>query len=133
MKQPTSSQERWFKIQEELSGRRAGFLMALSFLLPLAIWCIASYVPFIWHPDIRLEVSADRTDVSTVYTAGDHVSKEFFPNLSKRRTRSEQENSRRSEKWSERIRHDGPAGQSKEAASTCSTRHFQWVASTQPA
>jgi NitT/TauT family transport system permease protein len=79
MKQPTSSQERWFKIQEELPGRRATFLMALSFLLPLAIWCIASYVPVIWHPDIRLEVSADRTDVSTVYTAGDHVSKEFFP------------------------------------------------------
>ena len=71
--------ERWFKIREDLSGRRASLLMALSFLLPLAIWCLASYVPFIWHPDIRLEVSADRTDVSTVYTAGDHVSKEFFP------------------------------------------------------
>src|SRR6476660_8205587 len=79
MKQPTTSQERWFKIREELSGRRASLLMALSFLLPLAIWCIVSYVPFIWHPDIRLEVSAERTDVSTVYTAGDHVSKEFFP------------------------------------------------------
>src|SRR6202790_5853587 len=71
--------ERWFKIREELSARSASLLMALSFLLPLAIWCLASYVPFIWHPDIRLEVSADRTDVSTVYTAGDHVSKEFFP------------------------------------------------------
>jgi NitT/TauT family transport system permease protein len=79
MKQPTARQERWFKIREELSGRRASLLMALSFLVPLAIWCIASYVPFIWHPDIRLEVSADRSDVSTVYTAGDHVSKEFFP------------------------------------------------------
>src|SRR5271169_3852245 len=79
VKQPTVGQERWFKIREELSGRRASLLMALSFLLPLAIWCIASYVPFIWHPDIRLEVSAERTDVSTVYTAGDHVSKEFFP------------------------------------------------------
>src|ERR1700693_3176086 len=79
MKLPKTSQERWFKIREELSGRRASLLMALSFLLPLTIWCIASYVPFIWHPDIRLEVSADRTDVSTVFTAGDHVSKEFFP------------------------------------------------------
>jgi NitT/TauT family transport system permease protein len=78
MKQP-ADQEPWFKIREELSGRRASLLMALSFLLPLAIWCLASYVPFIWHPDIKLEVSADRTDVSTVYTAGDHVSKEFFP------------------------------------------------------
>jgi NitT/TauT family transport system permease protein len=79
MKQSTASPEQWFKIREELSGRRSSLLMALSFLLPLAIWCIVSYVPFIWHPDIRLEVSADRTDVSTVYTAGDHVSKEFFP------------------------------------------------------
>jgi NitT/TauT family transport system permease protein len=79
MKRPTTIRERWFKIREELSGRRASLLMALSFLLPLTIWCLASYVPFIWHPDIRLEVSADRTDVSTVYTAGDHVSKEFFP------------------------------------------------------
>ena len=79
MKQPTASRERWFKIREELSGRRASLLMALTFLLPLAVWSIASYVPFIWHPDVRLEVSADRADVSTVYTAGDHVSKEFFP------------------------------------------------------
>jgi NitT/TauT family transport system permease protein len=79
MRQSANNQERWFKIREELSGRRASLLMALSFLLPLGIWCIASYVPFIWHPDIRLEVSADRTDVSTVYTAGDHVSKGFFP------------------------------------------------------
>jgi NitT/TauT family transport system permease protein len=79
MRQSGNDRERWFKIREELSGRRASLLMALSFLLPLVIWCIASYVPFIWHPDIRLEVSADRTDVSTVYTSGDHVSKEFFP------------------------------------------------------
>jgi NitT/TauT family transport system permease protein len=79
MKQSTANHERWFKIREDLSGHRTTLLMALSFLLPLAIWCIASYVPFIWHPDMRLEVSADRADVSTVYTAGDHVSKEFFP------------------------------------------------------
>src|SRR5580692_11735275 len=78
MKRPATSHERWFKIREELSGRRTSLLMALSFLLPLAIWCIASYVPFIWHPDIRLEISADRADVSTVYIAGDHVSKDFF-------------------------------------------------------
>jgi NitT/TauT family transport system permease protein len=79
MKQTGANRERWFKIREELSGHRAGMLMALSFLLPLAVWCIVSYLPFIWHPDIKLEASADRTGVSTVYTAGDHVSKEFFP------------------------------------------------------
>jgi NitT/TauT family transport system permease protein len=68
----------WFKIREELNVRRVTLLTACSFLLPLAIWCLVSYVPFIWHPDVRLEVSADRVDVSTVYVAGDHVSKEFF-------------------------------------------------------
>jgi NitT/TauT family transport system permease protein len=70
--------EPWFKIREGLSVRRATFLTACSFLLPLALWCLVSYVRFIWHPDVRLEVSADRADVSTVYIAGDHVSKEFF-------------------------------------------------------
>jgi NitT/TauT family transport system permease protein len=70
--------EPWFKIREGLNVRRATLLTACSFLLPLALWCLVSYVPFIWHPDVRLEVSADRADVSTVYIAGDHVSKEFF-------------------------------------------------------
>jgi NitT/TauT family transport system permease protein len=70
--------EPWFKIREGLNVRRATLLTASSFLLPLALWCLVSYVPFIWHPDVRLEVSADRADVSTVYIAGDHVSKEFF-------------------------------------------------------
>ncbi len=133
MKQPTASQERWFKIREELSGHRASLLMALSFLLPLAIWCIASYVPFIWHPDIRLEVSADRTDVSTVYTAGDHVSKEFFPTFQNAVREANQKILEDRKSGQGCIRHDGPAGQSEEAASACSARHFQWVASTQPA
>ena len=70
--------EPWFKIREGLNVRRATLLTACSFLLPLALWCLVSYIPFIWHPDVRLEVSADRADVSTVYIAGDHVSKEFF-------------------------------------------------------
>src|ERR1700704_2532261 len=70
--------EPWFKIREGLNFRRVTFWTACSFVLPLALWCLVSYVPFIWHPDVRLEVSADRADVSTVYIAGDHVSKEFF-------------------------------------------------------
>lgn len=38
-----------------------------------------SYTPFIWHPDVKLHISADRDDVTTVYVAGDHLSKEFYP------------------------------------------------------
>jgi NitT/TauT family transport system permease protein len=74
----TKPREPWFKIREELNGRRGMLLTGISFLLPLGLWCLVSYVPFVWHPDVRLEVSADRTGVSTVYTAGDHVSKDFF-------------------------------------------------------
>ena len=54
-------------------------LKAFSFLLPLAVWALVSYTPFIWHPDIKLTISADRENITTVFTAGDHVSREFFP------------------------------------------------------
>ncbi len=75
--------EPWFKIREELNAHRSGLLTALSFFLPLAVWCLVSYSPFIWHPDVRLDVSADRTGVATVYTAGDHVGREFFATFQK--------------------------------------------------
>ena len=45
----------------------------------MLIWCVVSYVPWIWHPDMELQVSADRDGVTTVFTAGDHLSKEYFP------------------------------------------------------
>ena len=69
----------WFLIRRDLShGRRVG-LTIVSFLLPLLIWCVVSYVPWIWHPDVKIELSAEREGVTTVFTAGDHVSKDFFP------------------------------------------------------
>ena len=43
-----------FVIGKEVSPRvRTGFTL-LSFLLPLALWSLVSYVPFIWHPLIRI-------------------------------------------------------------------------------
>lgn len=71
--------EPWFAVRRDLSAKRASILSLASFALPLAIWAGVSYLPFVWHPDIRLELSADREDVTTVYIAGDRVSKEFFP------------------------------------------------------
>jgi len=69
----------WFAVRRELTRRRQLVLTAISFLMPLALWCLVSYVPWIWHPDVRLTLSADRSDVTTVFTAGDHVSKGYFP------------------------------------------------------
>lgn len=71
--------EPWFAVRRELSPRRATLLTAFSFALPLVVWCAFSYLPFLWHPDVRLEISADRENVTTVYVAGDRVSREFFP------------------------------------------------------
>ena len=56
-----------------------------SFLfLPLLLWISVSYLPFIWHPGVKLQISADRVGVTTVFIAGDRVSKSIFP-LSHRR------------------------------------------------
>ncbi|MFC7336965.1 ABC transporter permease [Haloferula chungangensis] len=69
----------WFGVRRELSKQRQLTLTVFSFLLPIVLWCVVSYVPWIWHPDMELQVSADREGVTTVFTSGDHVSKEFFP------------------------------------------------------
>ena len=75
----SKSRDHWFGIRKELAPRRGLMLTVCSFCLPLLVWVTVSYVPFIWHPDIKLEISADREGVTTVFTAGDRVSKEFFP------------------------------------------------------
>ncbi len=69
----------WFAVRRELPHSRRGVLTIASFVLPLALWCLVSYVPWIWHPDIKIELSAERDDVTTVFTAGDHVSRDYFP------------------------------------------------------
>ena len=69
----------WFRIRKELSPGRKTLLTVVSFCLPAAIWCIVSYVPFIWHPDVKITVAASRDGSSTVLTAGDHLPKDYFP------------------------------------------------------
>ena len=44
----------WFAVRRELSGRRQSILWIGSFLLPLALWCAISYVPFLWHPQMKI-------------------------------------------------------------------------------
>jgi NitT/TauT family transport system permease protein len=71
--------EPWFAARRDLSPRCASLLTLLSFTLPLLIWSAVSYLPFLWHPDMELQISADRENVTTVYVAGDRMSREFFP------------------------------------------------------
>lgn len=44
----------WLAIREPLTSRKTTVLKLASFLLPLAIWCLVSYVPWIWHPYIKI-------------------------------------------------------------------------------
>lgn len=69
----------WFLIHRELPQARAFLLTGVSFLLPIAAWCFFSYTPWIWHPDVKIEISAEREGITTVFTPGDRVSKKFFP------------------------------------------------------
>ncbi|MFX4226772.1 MAG: ABC transporter permease [Porticoccaceae bacterium] len=44
----------WFAPRVALSYRRERVLTVASFLLPLLVWAVVSYVPFIWHPNIEI-------------------------------------------------------------------------------
>jgi len=44
----------WLGLKKELPPRRRFLLMILSFLAPLAVWIALSYLPWLWHPLVRV-------------------------------------------------------------------------------
>ena len=55
----SSTVSSWFAVRQELSPNRKKIIGLASFLLPLLIWCMVSYVPFIWHPMVLIENPGD--------------------------------------------------------------------------
>ncbi|ABE50125.1 ABC transporter permease [Methylobacillus flagellatus] len=49
----------WFAVRQELSPRRRRLLTIASFLLPLLVWAVVSYVPVIWHPMVKIAAPGD--------------------------------------------------------------------------
>lgn len=45
----------WLQIQKPLGSRARLLLVLSSFLLPIVIWCVVSYVPDVWHPQVLIE------------------------------------------------------------------------------
>jgi NitT/TauT family transport system permease protein len=45
----------WLGVRRDVPSRRRAVLVTLSFVLPLAIWSVVSYVPVVWHPFVRVE------------------------------------------------------------------------------
>jgi len=59
----------WLVIRQPLDPRRALSLKFCAFCIPLAVWCVVSYVPFIWHPEVKLiERGGTRS-----YVVGGHI------------------------------------------------------------
>ncbi len=49
----------WFAVRRELSPRKRSLLGMGSFLLPLLIWSVVSYVPAVWHPMVLISQPGD--------------------------------------------------------------------------
>jgi len=45
---------KWLKVLQPLSPRARRVLGCLSFVLPLLLWSIVSYVPAVWHPQVLI-------------------------------------------------------------------------------
>jgi NitT/TauT family transport system permease protein len=56
-RESTSTEPRkvaWLTIRAEPPAGRSAVLKICSFIIPLLLWCMVSYVPFIWHPLVRV-------------------------------------------------------------------------------
>ena len=62
----------WFGVRKDLDRARSSMLMALSFVLPLIVWCIASYGPW-WKVAHQVTVAAESPHLQSVYTVGNRM------------------------------------------------------------
>lgn len=66
--------EAWFAVRKELNPRRRTVLAVLSFLLPLLVWALVSYLPFLWHPKVEVIAPGD----VSYFREGMQVDREVF-------------------------------------------------------
>lgn len=49
----------WFAVRKQLHAKPRLTVTLLSFLLPIMLWCLVSYVPFVWHPKVEVVTPGD--------------------------------------------------------------------------
>lgn len=49
-----SNSTQWFAVRQALSPRHTRTLTIASFLLPILLWSLFSYVPYLWHPKMEI-------------------------------------------------------------------------------
>ena len=45
---------RWLQVLKPIPPRAKLIVGCLSFVLPVLLWGIVSYVPFVWHPQVLI-------------------------------------------------------------------------------
>jgi NitT/TauT family transport system permease protein len=50
----TKSVTRWFAVRRELPPKSRFMMTVMSFLMPLLLWSLVSYVPWLWHPKVEI-------------------------------------------------------------------------------
>jgi NitT/TauT family transport system permease protein len=58
---PRSPRPHWFAVGKPLSPAAQRAFTLLSFALPLVVWALVSYLPWLWHPLIRVTDPGDVT------------------------------------------------------------------------
>jgi NitT/TauT family transport system permease protein len=71
---------RLLAVRQPLSPRANLFVGLLAFVVPLALWCALSYLPFVWHPLVLVQDPGDTSVTGTyAYLAeGQLVEREVF-------------------------------------------------------
>jgi len=49
----------WFAVRKQLRARPRLVLGILSFVLPVLLWSLVSYVPWLWHPKVEITATGD--------------------------------------------------------------------------
>jgi NitT/TauT family transport system permease protein len=63
-----------FAVRREIPPKTRTIVMIMSFVLPLMIWSLVSYVPFIWHPKVEVTEPGD----AGYFTKGMLVDRDVF-------------------------------------------------------
>lgn len=78
--QDSSNRRFRLTVRQPLGKATSLWLGGLAFALPLCLWCLVSYVPFLWHPLVEVSNAGDTTTSGTYsYLAeGQLVEREVF-------------------------------------------------------
>jgi len=63
-----------FAVRKKLDSKQRVYFSILSFLMPLIIWSLISYVPFLWHPKVEITEPGD----VVYFTEGMLIDREIF-------------------------------------------------------